>query len=116
MLSNSKQTCRITGKSFILSNIEREVMMRIPDLFPELNGERIPFPTVHPVETCRRIHSYGSLRKLYRATNAISGTLRFRGETKTLAELLLVLLPQSLINRLNLRKGEISSKGLRVLW
>lgn len=72
-MSQTTRICRITGEEFRLDELEHFLLRRIPELNPYLGIDTLPLPTVHPLETIRRMYAFGGLRRLYKTTSAVSG-------------------------------------------
>lgn len=72
-MADINRQCRITGQNFTVGETEQFLLSRLGELLPELGGEPLPVPTVHPFEGLRRMYVFGALRKLYRAKSVLSG-------------------------------------------
>jgi hypothetical protein len=67
------QNCRITGIDFTISDQELELIKKLPELNPALEGQILPLPTVHPFEALRRMYVFGCLRHIFKDKSCISG-------------------------------------------
>ncbi len=71
-MNDTAPICRITGKPFAVHDQEQALIDRIGELNPYLKAS-VPYPTLHPSESVRRMAMFGNLTSLYWGKSALSG-------------------------------------------
>jgi hypothetical protein len=70
-MATVKQRCRLSGKDFLVSDEEQEILARIGILHPAI-AEPLPMPTTHPWVFARQILSHSNVYHLYQGRSAFS--------------------------------------------